>query len=236
LNSSNLFYFSSPGWNGSGRLHAELDEFEGVVEWETVVVVHWEGSTGVVDCSCSCIVPGVHLSVLTTVSKSVLEWLLGCSAVFLLVVLPLWPEVSNWSSGLLVFLDFAVLECSDLMLLIWDDQGRFPDWIVDSRWRSWGWDLIRLWNVFSWGVLSDVWTLAGGNDGISEEWVKRNDLTILWVEGVVSTVNENKVLAVWKLDPSGSNTRSLFSSSLGESLSMFCKLDHLFFVMLVELH
>jgi hypothetical protein len=110
------------------------------------------------------------------------------------------------------------------MLTIWDDEGTLPDWIIDLRLGNWGWNTKSYWNVWKWGSLSNIWALACSNDGIIKSKVKWNDLSVSsCVESGVSRIKFNKLLAVWKLDPLGSNSsiqlKELIISSLSLELS-----------------
>jgi len=91
-------------------------------------------------------------------------------------VFPSWPEVSSGSGVLLSGVEFSVLELGYLMLLVWDHDGGFPDWVIDLRLGDWNvggiWSSWRGWRN-DWGG----WAFAGCNDGIAQVLSKWDDLS-----------------------------------------------------------
>jgi len=176
-------------------------------------IVRWVGHVGVVATSSAVLVPSV---------ASDLVWLSAAVG-----VLPLGGEVTGWASGGIRGIDGSILVLSDLMLMVWNHNGRGLDhWIVDDGLVSWSVGLKSWVSGSSSGIGSllssssgwinpwdsNRWTLAGGNNSIAQISGKWDDLT--GRSSVSNSVwsslrsHSDKLLAVWQLNPSGSDSRS----------------------------
>lgn len=194
----------------------------GIVLSKRVVVVSWESFNSVVNTTWSIVGPRVHGAILSSVGKGILEWLVSST---ILLILPLHVEITSWTNSLLSHVDMVVLQLLNLMLSVWDDGVGLPDWVVDLGLLNWSWVSSKwVWN-WNWGVLSDMWTLAGSDNSIAQVSLKWNDLSVFGLESIISGVPVNHLLAVGKLDPSGSNTGSNLGGGSGEGVDLGIELD-----------
>ena len=145
----------------------------------------------------------------------------------LMIPVPVSVEVTLWSDNLLSLVDNSLLMIVsgswvvdtgslNLMLVVWNDGGGLPDWVVDGGQRS-GNPTSRDWSNWvnadsrstSW-----LWALASGNDGVGKIVSERNIVSgwlafkrsiKIWL-ALVSRQEVAPVSAVWEFNPSGSNS------------------------------
>ena len=144
----------------------------------------------------------------------------------LMIPVPVSVEVTLWSDNLLSLVDNSLLMIvsgswvvdtgsSNLMLVVWNDGGGLPDWVVDGGQRS-GNPTSRDWSNWvnadsrstSW-----LWALASSDGGICEivskrnvvsSWLSVNRVFKIWL-AFISGEEIAPVSAVRKFNPSGSN-------------------------------
>ena len=119
-------------------------------------------------------------------------------------VFPGRSEISSWSSSFGGLVNDTMLKWSNLMLLVWDDGISLPNWIENLGLGNWDVGGNWVWCNWSW-VVSDRWTLASGNDGVAKIFLEWDDFTVGSIIGHGWSIN-NKALAIWELNPLGSDS------------------------------